>query len=124
MSSERVWEYSCPGLPEEVARARRITRDVLVDTPYADDAGLIVSELGANAITHTASAKHGFRLTITRAPEGTVTLAVTDTGGTGAIPEIKQPRQHRHTRPGIGHHRRLLRPPRCPPQPRRPHRHR
>ncbi|MEV6183724.1 ATP-binding protein, partial [Streptomyces sp. NPDC052015] len=54
-STARVWGLSCPGFPEEVSRARRWTRDVLRGSPFAEDAELIVSELSANAILHTAS---------------------------------------------------------------------
>ena len=32
---ELAWELLCPGLPEEVARARRWTRDILTNYPCA-----------------------------------------------------------------------------------------
>ena len=54
-STARVWGLTCPGFLEEVSRARRWTRDILRDSPLAEDAALIVSELSANAILHTAS---------------------------------------------------------------------
>jgi len=88
MSTVRVWELSCPRLPVEVSRARRWTRDILDDSPCADDAALIVTELGANAVTHTTGA--AFRVTIARAVEA-VTISVTDTGGSTTHPRITHP---------------------------------
>ncbi|MGD9483645.1 ATP-binding protein [Streptomyces sp. TRM70308] len=79
MSTDRIWELLLPGIPEEVSRARRWTREVLSACACADDAALIVTELAANAVTHTASP--AFRVTICRTDEA-VTLAVTDTGHT------------------------------------------
>ncbi|MCE7078998.1 ATP-binding protein [Streptomyces sp. ST2-7A] len=84
-SRVRVWELTCPGLLEEVGRARRFTRDVLAQDPRRDDAALIVTELAANAIRHTDSARLGFRLVISRTPE-LLTVAVTDAGGTDRVP--------------------------------------
>ncbi|MBW1604133.1 ATP-binding protein [Streptomyces sp. JJ66] len=90
-SMGRVWELLLPGLPEEVSRARRWTRDLLHDTPCADDAALIVTELGANAVTHTTSP--AFRLTITRTAEA-ITIAVTDTGSSDTSPRLYQADDH------------------------------
>lgn len=59
MGSVRVWGLTCPGFPEEVGRARRWTRDILSGHACVDDAALIVSELGTNALLYTASAKIG-----------------------------------------------------------------
>ncbi|MBA6439676.1 ATP-binding protein [Streptomyces sp. GMR22] len=72
----------CPGSREEVTRARRWTRDILSNHPCADDAELIVSELGSNALTHTASgtAYGTFQLTLSLSPR-TVAISVTDEGG-------------------------------------------
>ncbi|MBB1243136.1 ATP-binding protein [Streptomyces durbertensis] len=86
-SRVRVWELLCPGIPEEVARARRWTRDILTDCPCADDAALIVTELGANAVTHTTSPD--FRVTIHRTHQG-VTLTVTDRGDSASGPHLTQ----------------------------------
>ncbi|MEU6676979.1 ATP-binding protein [Streptomyces sp. NPDC046925] len=85
----RVWGLTCPGFPEEVSRARRWTRDILRG-PLADDAELIVSELSANAILHTASGHQSdsFYLTIAVAPQ-VITLSVTDDGGTGTAPKVE-----------------------------------
>lgn len=89
-SRTRVWGMSCPGFPEEVSRARRWTRDILRDSPLAEDAELIVSELSTNAILHTASgSEHGtFHLAVAVSAQ-VVALSVTDDGGTGTSPKVE-----------------------------------
>ncbi|PKV86861.1 ATP-binding protein [Streptomyces sp. TLI_146] len=82
-----VWGLICPGSPEEVARARRWTRDVLREHPRGDDAVLVVSELGTNALTHTAGHVLRVMLTVT---EGRVTVAVTDSGGAPDGPKVTE----------------------------------
>lgn len=91
-SKVRVWELTCPGLPQEVGRARRWAREILADTPCADDAALIVTELGSNAVRHTASGNGFgvFRVALVRSPE-TVALSVTDNGGTSTAPHLASP---------------------------------
>ncbi|MEU7488795.1 ATP-binding protein [Streptomyces sp. NPDC042319] len=88
MSSGQVWELVCPRLPQEVGRARRWTRDILSDHPAVEDAALIVTELGANAVRHTAGPV--FHLTISRADQA-VTLTVKDTGPAVTSPHITLP---------------------------------
>ncbi|MET9255792.1 ATP-binding protein [Streptomyces sp. NPDC003717] len=90
MCGPRVWGLSCPGLPEEVSRARRWTRDILRGSPLAEDAELIVSELSANAILHTASgqASGSFHLAIAVSAQ-VVAVSVTDDGGTGTAPKVE-----------------------------------
>ncbi|WP_030409160.1 ATP-binding protein [Streptomyces albus] len=92
MSTERIWELTCPGLPEEVGRVRRWTRDVLRDSSCGEDATLIVSELGSNALVHSASGgpNGSFHISLHRSP-GTVVLAVTDTGGGETEPHVETP---------------------------------
>ncbi|MEI5522474.1 ATP-binding protein [Streptomyces brasiliscabiei] len=89
-SSARVWGLTCPGFPEEVSRARRWTRDILRGSPLAEDAELIVSELSANAILHTASGTESgsfhLALAVTRQ---VIALSVTDGGGTGTAPKAE-----------------------------------
>ncbi|MBQ0847216.1 ATP-binding protein [Streptomyces sp. NBC_00414] len=89
-STARVWGLTCPGFPEEVSRARRWTRDILRGSPLADDAELIVSELSANAILHTASGRQSgsFHLALAISPQ-MVALSVTDAGGTGRAPKVE-----------------------------------
>ncbi len=103
MSTERIWELTCPGLPEEVSRIRRWTRDVLRDSPHADDAALIVSELGSNALRHSASGttNGSFHVSLHRSP-GVVVLAVTDTGGSPTKPHVETPNDEEIHGRGLG----------------------
>ncbi|MCO8306170.1 ATP-binding protein [Streptomyces sp. RKCA744] len=89
MSAPRVWGLMCPGFREEITRARRWTRDILSGHPCADDAELIVSELGSNALTHTASGGDfgTFQLTLALSPHA-VAISVTDAGGRPAEPHL------------------------------------
>ena len=92
MSSPRVWGLSCPGSPEEIGRARRWAREILSQTPCADDAALIVSELGTNALRHTASGSpDGVFHVVLALSNHVLAISVTDDGETDTVPEIKQP---------------------------------
>lgn len=89
-STIRVWALTCPGFPEEVSRARRWTRDILRGSPLVEDAELIVSELSANAILHTASGRQAgsFYLAVEVSPQ-MVALSVTDDGDAGTAPTVE-----------------------------------
>ncbi|GAA2240364.1 hypothetical protein GCM10010145_02530 [Streptomyces ruber] len=89
-STARVWGLTCPGFPEEVSRARRWTRDILRDSPLVEEAELIVSELTANAILHTASGQDAgsFHLALEVSPQA-IALSVTDAGGTDTAPKAE-----------------------------------
>ncbi|MET9098345.1 ATP-binding protein [Streptomyces antibioticus] len=102
-STVRIRSLSCPGFPEEVSRARRWTRDILHGSPLADDAELIVSELSANAILHTASGRESgsFHLTVAVSAQ-VVALSVTDDGGTGTAPKIEHQDQDAEGGRGLG----------------------
>lgn len=91
-SKVRIWDLSCPGLREEVSRARQWVRGILADSPHVDDAALIVTELGTNALLHSSSGNGAgiFRILLVRSP-GTVDLSVTDTGRTRTMPHLAQP---------------------------------
>ncbi|MFQ6141515.1 ATP-binding protein [Streptomyces seoulensis] len=93
--SARVWGLSCPGFPEEVSRARRWTRDILRGSPLAEDAELIVSELSANAILHTATGRQAgsFHLALAMPPR-VIALSVTDDGSTRSIPRAEHRNDH------------------------------
>jgi len=92
MSSPRVWGLSCPGLPEEISRARRWVREILSETPCSDDAALIVSELGTNALRHTASGDpHGTFHVVVALSDHVLSISVTDDGETDTVPTIEQP---------------------------------
>ncbi|MFE5402444.1 ATP-binding protein [Streptomyces sp. NPDC056580] len=103
MSTARVWGLSCPGFPEEVSRARRWTRDILRGSPLADDAELIVSELSANAILHTASGREygSFHLAVAVSAQ-VVAVSVTDDGGTGTAPKVEHQDQDAEHGRGLG----------------------
>ncbi|MFE7213303.1 ATP-binding protein [Streptomyces sp. NPDC057611] len=102
-SSARVWGLSCPGFPEEVSRARRWTRDILRGSPLAEDAELIVSELSANAILHTASGLQagGFHLALAVSAQ-VIALSVTDDGGSGTAPKVEHQDQDAEHGRGLG----------------------
>ncbi|RKN10175.1 ATP-binding protein [Streptomyces radicis] len=90
MSGWFAWVVDCPGIPEELARARHHVHQLLDGNPHADDAALIVTELGTNAITHTDSAKTTFRLVLVHGPDG-ISITVTDAGGTTTRPHVERP---------------------------------
>jgi anti-sigma regulatory factor (Ser/Thr protein kinase) len=102
-STARVWGLTCPGFPEEVSRARRWTRDILRGSPLAEDAELIVSELSANAILHTASGLENgrFRLVLAVSPQ-VIVLSVTDDGGAATAPKVEDQDQDAEHGRGLG----------------------
>ncbi|MEV6316750.1 ATP-binding protein [Streptomyces sp. NPDC051776] len=102
-STTRVWGLTCPGFPEEVSRARRWTRDILSRSPLAEDAELIVSELSANAILHTASGRESgsFHLALAVSSQ-VIALSITDDGGTGSAPKVEDPEEDAVNGRGLG----------------------
>ncbi|MFI8233691.1 ATP-binding protein [Streptomyces sp. NPDC085900] len=101
-STARVWGLTCPGFPEEVSRARRWTRDILRGSPLAEDAELIVSELSANAILHTASGRDSGSFHLVLAVSAQVALSVTDGGGAGTAPKAEHQDQNAEHGRGLG----------------------
>ncbi|KOX04238.1 hypothetical protein ADL04_09235 [Streptomyces sp. NRRL B-3648] len=81
-----------PGHPQELSTARRWTRATLNGHPRSEDAELIVTELGTNAVTHTASGDDAgaFRVSLTISDRA-LTIAVTDCGHTKTTPEVQDP---------------------------------
>lgn len=74
------WIQTYPGLPSMVPAVRAFVRGLLVTSPRADDAELVVSELAGNAIRHTPSGRGGtFSVQVSMRP-GWVRLAVSDSG--------------------------------------------
>ncbi|MFF3380793.1 ATP-binding protein [Streptomyces sp. NPDC002680] len=102
-STARVWGLTCPGFPEEISRARRWTRDILRDSPMANDAELIVSELSTNAVLHTASGLEAgsFHLALAVSAQ-VIALSVTDDGGTGTAPKVEHRDQDAEHGRGLG----------------------
>ena len=84
-TSATSWKcgQSFPGLVDQVGQARAFLTQVLGDFPLAADAVLIASELGANAVMHSASGKPGGRFTVrVEAYEGDyLWIEVEDQGG-------------------------------------------
>src|SRR4051794_9493310 len=86
-SSQQVWGLVCPGTPQEVSRIRRWVRDILRGNPHQDDAALIVTELGANALRHTASGTYGGTVYVSLSlTDQSVTITVIDSGGGTEVP--------------------------------------
>jgi anti-sigma regulatory factor (Ser/Thr protein kinase) len=83
--------------------ARRWSRDILRDSPLADDAELIVSELSTNAIRHTASGWEPGSFHLAVAVSGqVVAVSVTDDGGTATAPKIEHQDQDAERSRGFG----------------------
>lgn len=92
MSKRRVWSLVCPGSPEEVGRVRRWTRDILRGFPCAEDAALIVTELGSNALLHTSSGgAAGVLSVMVTVDSRLVSISVVDSGGTKNEPQAGHP---------------------------------
>jgi anti-sigma regulatory factor (Ser/Thr protein kinase) len=68
-----------------------------------EDAELIVSELSANAILHTASGQTSgtFHLALAVSPQ-VIALSVTDDGGTGTAPKVEHQDQDAEHGRGLG----------------------
>jgi anti-sigma regulatory factor (Ser/Thr protein kinase) len=70
-----------PGLPESVSAARAWVAGFVSDSPAADDAALLTSELVTNAILHSASRLPGGQVTVSvQTADGMVRVDVTDQG--------------------------------------------
>lgn len=62
--TEPVWEQAFPGAVEQTGLVRAALRPVLGDCPVADEAVLLLSELSANAVAHSASGSPGGKFTV------------------------------------------------------------
>lgn len=62
--AQQLWEHSYPGTADQVRRVRAALRQFLAGCPVADDAVHLLSELSANAITHSNSGTAGGTFTV------------------------------------------------------------
>ncbi|MGH3343618.1 MAG: ATP-binding protein [Carbonactinosporaceae bacterium] len=69
------------GEPASVSEARAWLADLLRPLPVVDDAVIVVSELAANAVTHTLSARGGYTVAVCHTGPGRLRLLVSDLGG-------------------------------------------
>ncbi|GIH68021.1 ATP-binding protein [Sphaerimonospora thailandensis] len=84
-------QIDLPGETASVPKARHYLRVLLAGTghPHCDDALLLTTELVANAVRHTDSARPGGRVTIAAAlRDGTLHIDVIDAGSAVNKPEI------------------------------------
>ena len=78
----RTWQQTFPGTPDRLRQVRAALRTFLDGCPATDDSVLLVSELCANAVGHSASGGPGGTLTIRirHAHGGHVRAEVEDAG--------------------------------------------
>jgi serine/threonine-protein kinase RsbW len=76
------WCRVFPATPDQVGAARRFLAGIVRDNPAGGDAVLCLSELAANSVLHSHSARPGgqFTVRVTRTG-GRLRVAVTDDGG-------------------------------------------
>lgn len=92
LTSTRVY----PGAPENIRAVRADLCGLLEDCPHADDIILCVSELAANAATHSRSAQPGGTIAvhITIRQDEHVRIEVRDDGGPWTPPATDADRPH------------------------------
>jgi Histidine kinase-like ATPase domain len=79
-ASSPAWHATLPGLSASVPAVRSLVRAALPGCPRADDLALAVTELAANAVTHSAARHTGtYTLTIRTAPRW-ARIEITDPG--------------------------------------------
>jgi anti-sigma regulatory factor (Ser/Thr protein kinase) len=76
-----------PATTDQVACARRVTRQALADHPQRDAVVLLVSELATNVVRHSAAAR-SFTLMIAETADRDVWIAVTDDAVSDTIPQL------------------------------------
>jgi len=90
-----------PGSGDQVRRARLFVGQVLGGCPAADDAVLLTSELVTNAITHTASGKHGKVVVTVYRADTRVRVEVRD-DGSDQVPAVSEHDQAGESGYGLG----------------------
>jgi anti-sigma regulatory factor (Ser/Thr protein kinase) len=82
-------ERDLPGVPESVGEARRMVRQLLADSPAAEVAALLVSELVTNALTYSRSGGPGGTVRVTaRTGFHQVRICVRDQGSRFGTPAL------------------------------------
>jgi anti-sigma regulatory factor (Ser/Thr protein kinase) len=86
------WRRVFPGHQRELSQLRRWLSSLLPECPARDDLLSVATELGSNALEHTASGQDGgwFAVEVTWQPS-TVQVAVADCGGTAEPRVISDP---------------------------------
>ncbi|MFI0369165.1 ATP-binding protein [Actinomadura sp. 1N219] len=85
-----VGEITLPGVRRSVGFARGFVRDLALDFAGLDDMIMVVSEMVANAVRHTASGRDGGRVSVVLTiGDGVYRLEVADDGGAGGAPHVK-----------------------------------
>jgi hypothetical protein len=77
-----TWQQAFPGTPDQLRHVRAALRTFLDGCPATDDVTLLVTELAANAIAHSASGRPGgtFTVRLRHVPGDHVRAEVQDTG--------------------------------------------
>ncbi|GAB3275197.1 hypothetical protein GCM10027589_00150 [Actinocorallia lasiicapitis] len=78
-----TWRMTFPGQRDQVARARHLVELLFAGTGREEDAGLIVTELAANAVCYTRSGQPKGWFGVDVSLGELAYLAVTDLGGAG-----------------------------------------
>ena len=90
-SAEVRWRRVFPGEERQLRLVRRWLESLLPDCPARDDVLCIATELGANAIRHTASGRGGRFVLEVILQEAAVRVAIEDSGAAGAPQVIDDP---------------------------------
>ena len=92
----RSFGHAYPGGPEQVQRVRADLAAILNECPIADETILLVSELAANAVTHSSSRKPGGQFIVRAAvcPCDYTWVEVEDQGGIWAGHHPRDGRPH------------------------------
>jgi serine/threonine-protein kinase RsbW len=90
-SAETRWRRVFPGEERQLSLMRRWLESLLPDCPARDDALLIATELGTNALRHTASGRDGHFVLEVTWQGSAVRVAVEDGGAAGAPQVIDDP---------------------------------
>jgi hypothetical protein len=91
----RTWEATYPGTADQVRHVRAGLRPLLRGCPLADDVLTLISELAANAVTHSDSRQPGgtFTVRLRHHPGSHIRAEVQDQGSTwhGNLTRSAQP---------------------------------